>query len=51
MELDRERVGEVSLKISARDGGTSPKYADCTVNVRILDVNDQTPKFSKVRFI
>ncbi len=48
MKLDRERLEEVRLKVSARDGGTNPKYADTIVNINIQDINDQTPTFAKV---
>ena len=47
MELDRERTETVVLKISARDGGTSPKVAETSVEITILDVNDISPVFSR----
>ena len=48
MNLDRERVEELTLKVSARDGGTNPKYADTSLNIKIQDINDETPTFPKV---
>ena len=49
MPLDRERRESVSLKVSARDGGTSPKFAQTRVDIRLLDVNDVAPRFAKDR--
>ena len=48
MNLDRERLEELTLKVSARDGGTNPKYADTSLNIKIQDINDETPTFPKV---
>ena len=45
MQIDREKLAEVKLKISARDGGTSPKFATATVAVTIEDENDESPRF------
>ena len=45
MQIDREKQGRVSLKISARDGGTSPKFAQSEVSITIKDENDEAPKF------
>ena len=47
MDLDRERRETVRLKISARDGGTSPKFAETSVEISILDVNDISPVFAR----
>ena len=45
MQIDRERQSEVTLTISARDGGTNPKFATATVSITIEDENDETPQF------
>lgn len=45
--IDREVQGSVELKISARDGGPSPKWAYTQLKVTILDENDEKPKFSQ----
>ena len=45
MQIDREKQGRVDLKISARDGGTSPKFAQSEVSITIKDENDEAPKF------
>ena len=47
MVLDRELTETVVLKVSARDGGTTPKYANTTVSITVLDVNDMAPSFGK----
>lgn len=45
--IDREIQGSVELKISARDGGPSPKWAYTQLKVTVLDENDESPKFSQ----
>jgi protocadherin Fat 4 len=45
MPIDRERLETIQLKISARDGGTSPKFAYTSVNITLLDENDEAPTF------
>ena len=45
--MDRERRESVVLKVSARDGGTNPKFAATSVQITLLDVNDVTPTFAK----
>ena len=45
MQIDREKQSEVNLKISARDGGTNPKFATATVAITIEDENDEAPVF------
>ncbi|XP_044732139.1 cadherin-related tumor suppressor-like, partial [Chrysoperla carnea] len=44
-KLDRETQGLYILNISARDGGSPPKFGYLQVNVTILDVNDNPPIF------
>ena len=45
MQIDREKQGRVNLKVSARDGGTSPKFAHTEVSITIEDENDEAPTF------
>ena len=45
MQMDREKQAEVNLKISARDGGTNPKFATAQVKITIEDENDEAPRF------
>lgn len=50
-KLDRETQGSYILNISARDGGTPPRYGYLQVNVTILDVNDNPPIFDHSDYI
>lgn len=45
-KLDRETVPFYQLNISVRDGGVPVRYGYQTVNVTILDVNDNPPVFA-----
>lgn len=45
MQIDREKQAAVNLKISARDGGTNPKFATAQVRISIEDENDESPRF------
>ncbi|CAL4102728.1 unnamed protein product, partial [Meganyctiphanes norvegica] len=45
--LDREKQSSVNLRISAKDGGPSPKYAYTHLKITILDENDEKPIFKK----
>lgn len=49
--LDRETQGSYMLNISAKDGGTPPKYGYLQVNVTVLDVNDNPPIFDHSDYI
>ena len=45
LNIDRETQSDLKLLVSARDGGTSPKFATATVAVTIEDENDESPRF------
>ena len=42
--LDREIKDFYSLLVSASDQGQSPLSSNTTINITILDANDQTPE-------
>ncbi|XP_054647599.1 protocadherin alpha-6-like isoform X31 [Dunckerocampus dactyliophorus] len=46
-QLDREQKINHSLVLSAMDGGTPSKSANINVTIRVLDINDNRPIFSK----
>ncbi|XP_062391763.1 protocadherin beta-16-like [Sardina pilchardus] len=46
-ELDREQQQELSLLLTAIDGGTPQKSGSVTIHVTVLDVNDNLPVFSQ----
>ena len=51
--IDREEIDFFDLKITARDSGNSPRMAHTTLQVKVLDINDQMPRISlpsKYRF-
>ncbi|XP_043247503.1 fat-like cadherin-related tumor suppressor homolog, partial [Amphibalanus amphitrite] len=46
-QLDFERAREYMVTVEARDGGTPPLSNHATVNVTVLDCNDNTPVFGQ----
>ncbi|XP_040903700.1 protocadherin alpha-5-like isoform X7 [Toxotes jaculatrix] len=48
--LDREKQAVVKLTLTAADGGKPPKTGTVQINVNVLDVNDNTPSFSKTLY-
>ncbi|XP_029959550.1 protocadherin alpha-3-like isoform X17 [Salarias fasciatus] len=45
--LDRETAGSHSVILTAIDGGKPPKSGNMNIIVKVLDVNDNVPVFSK----
>lgn len=45
--LDREQKINHSLILTAMDGGTPPKSANLNITIKVLDINDNRPSFSK----
>ncbi|XP_077402425.1 protocadherin-16 isoform X2 [Vanacampus margaritifer] len=48
--LDRETKAEYTLEVTATDGGGPPLSTVVTVEVRVLDVNDNSPVFGRSAF-
>lgn len=49
--LDREQVAFYSLTVVVQDHGTPPRSATMTVNVRVLDLNDNAPGFAQASYV
>ncbi|XP_027253879.1 protocadherin beta-18-like [Cricetulus griseus] len=48
--LDREREPSVSLILTATDGGSLPRSATALIQVVVVDVNDNAPKFERTLY-
>ncbi|XP_056094159.1 protocadherin beta-15-like [Rhinichthys klamathensis goyatoka] len=46
-ELDREQQKEVTVILTAVDGGTPPRSGTVAIHVTVLDANDNAPVFSQ----
>ncbi|KAF7215760.1 protocadherin-8 [Nothobranchius furzeri] len=44
-ELDREVEDSYTIQVAAYDGGAPPKSGSMTVNIKVLDSNDNSPTF------
>ncbi|XP_035824401.1 protocadherin Fat 4 [Aplysia californica] len=49
--LDREVQGSVTLTVSAADLGSNSRSATAVVNIDIVDVNDNAPMFTAVKYM
>ncbi|XP_054024621.1 protocadherin beta-15-like [Dryobates pubescens] len=45
--LDREEKQELTLQLTATDGGTPPRSGTVQIRIVVLDANDNTPTFSQ----
>ncbi|XP_049983930.1 protocadherin beta-4-like [Alexandromys fortis] len=48
--LDREEQAELSLTLTALDGGSPPRSGTAMVRILILDINDNAPEFVKTPY-
>ncbi|XP_012583220.1 PREDICTED: protocadherin beta-16-like, partial [Condylura cristata] len=46
-ELDREEEPEISLTLTALDGGSPPLYGTSRVHIEVVDSNDNAPEFGQ----
>lgn len=49
--IDRESVGSYSLEIVAEDGGTPARVTRVPLNITVVDLNDNTPKFDQTEYV
>ncbi|XP_068026259.1 LOW QUALITY PROTEIN: protocadherin-16 [Melanerpes formicivorus] len=48
--LDRERVASYLLTVVVQDHGSPPRSASMAVTVRVLDLNDNAPRFARAAY-
>ncbi|XP_036608419.1 protocadherin beta-4-like [Trichosurus vulpecula] len=48
--LDREEQPELTLTLTAVDGGTPPRSGTAQVRILVMDINDNAPVFSHTRY-
>ncbi|KAM7143822.1 LOW QUALITY PROTEIN: protocadherin alpha-10-like [Molossus nigricans] len=48
--LDRERVSNYELVVTARDGGSPSRLATASLSVEVADVNDNAPTFQQPEY-
>ncbi|XP_016522221.1 protocadherin gamma-A12-like [Poecilia formosa] len=46
-ELDREKLKEISLLLTALDGGSPQRTGTVTIHINVLDANDNVPVFQQ----
>uniref|UniRef100_A0A8D1H6G5 Cadherin domain-containing protein n=1 Tax=Sus scrofa TaxID=9823 RepID=A0A8D1H6G5_PIG len=46
-ELDREEEPEISLILTALDGGSPPRYGTAQLRIEVVDSNDNAPEFEQ----
>ncbi|XP_046553351.1 protein dachsous-like [Haliotis rubra] len=49
--LDRETTDRISIQVRAEDLGQPPEQGDAAIRIRLLDVNDNRPEFTKTRYV
>ncbi|CAH7008269.1 Pcdhb8 [Phodopus roborovskii] len=48
--LDREEQPELTLTLTAVDGGTPPRSGTTTVRIEVVDINDNAPQFVQLLY-
>ncbi|XP_074169767.1 protocadherin beta-5 [Rhinolophus sinicus] len=48
--LDREEQPELSLTLTALDGGAPPRSGTTAVRIEVVDINDNAPEFSQLLY-